>query len=371
MNISVLVDFEILGDYKNNRNLFDENLETLKMILNIYKVNLFLSFEDVDFFNSLNINNDDINICVRENIDNIDVLIDDISEKYEWILYFKNDVQNVECNGNIVYSPINLRGDISKFKDISFTEHAKNKKYYHDFSNYYMFTLANDTEKEGEFLINIFKKYLNKETGKVIDCCCGVGRHAYILANNGFKVTGIDISKDQIENAKKIHNHGNIDYKVMDVRDFNLDIKDYDMSYCMWTTYNYLSLDEDLKKFIISNYNHQKQGSILVLDSKNIPRLDPHRLYNRYTEKGNFRMEILINKYVFNNIQNSQYLLFINDNGVNKFFFDDEFVRFYTINQLKNIVSGYYELIDVYGDFDMNEYNEKTSNRFITVLKRL
>ena len=136
-------------------------------------------------------------------------------------------------------------------------------------------------------------------------------------------------------------------------------------------TYNYLSLDSDLKKFIYQNYIHQKKDSILILDSKNIPKLDPHRLYHRYTEKDNFNMEILINKYVSNNIQNSQYFLFINDNGIHKFFFDDEFVRFYTINELKNIISEYYEIVDIYGDFDMNEYIEESSNRFIVVLRRL
>ena len=43
----------------------------------------------------------------------------------------------------------------------------------------------------------------------------------------------------------------------MDVRDLKLKDKDkdYDMSCCMWTTYNYLSMDIDLKKFIKSVYN--------------------------------------------------------------------------------------------------------------------
>ncbi len=371
MDIRVLVDFEALGNYKVNKKPFDENIEMLKKIVLIYQTNLFISSKDVAFFDSLKIDSDNLNIYVVEELKDKEILITEISKKHEWVLYFKNGIQKVECDKNIIYSPINLRGDISQFKDISFTEHAKSKKYYHDFSNYYMYTLANDTEKEGKFLISSFHKYLNKNTGKVLDCCCGVGRHAYIMAQNGFKVTGIDFSKDQIENAKKIHNHESIDYKIMDIRNFDIEDKDFDMSYCMWTTYNYLSLDSDLKKFIIANYHHQQKGAILVLDSKNIPRLEPHRLYNRYTEKNKFKMEILINKYVFNNIQNSQYFLFINDNGVKKFFFDDEFVRFYTINELKNIISGYYELIDIYGDFDMNEYNEKTSNRLITVLRRI
>ena len=158
----------------------------------------------------------------------------------------------------------------------------------------------------------------------------------------------------------------------MDVRDLKLKDKDkdYDMSCCMWTTYNYLSMDIDLKKFIKSVYNHQKEGGILVLDSKNISRLEHHRLYNRYNEKDNLKMKIMVNKYVQNNIQNSQYFLFINDEGKKKFFFDDEFIKFYTVDELNNIVAGYQEIIDIYGDFDMNGYKEKTSNRFITVLKK-
>lgn len=369
MNIKVLIDFEIFSENKRNKKIFDEYIETLRKIIKVYSSVLFILEKDLELFNSLKIDN--VNILIEEKLESKDDFINETSKKYDWILYFKKNINAVECKENIVYSPIDLKGDLSIFNDMSFTEHAKNKKYYHDFSNYYMYTLANDTQKETDFLMKVFKKYLNKDRGKVLDCCCGVGRHSYIMAQNGFKVTGVDFSEDQINNAKRIHNHPNIDYRNMDVRNLNLDDKDYDMSCCMWTTYNYLSMDSDLRKFIESTYNHQKAGGILVLDSKNIPRLDPHRLYNRYNEDGNFKMEIMINKYVYNNIQNSQYFLFINDDGDKKFFFDDEFVRFYTIDELKEIVAGYYEVIDIYGDFDMNDYNEKTSNRFITVLRKI
>ena len=157
----------------------------------------------------------------------------------------------------------------------------------------------------------------------------------------------------------------------MDIRNIELPIKDFDMSYCLWSTYNYLSQEKDFKKFIISNYNHQKKGGLLILDGKNIPILDSHRLYNRIVEKDAFKMEIIINKYILNNIQNSQYFLFINDNNTKKFFYDDEYVRFYNLNELKKLMSNYYELVDVYGDFDMNSYDENSSNRIITVFRRL
>lgn len=365
MNIKVLIDFDI---FDKNKKDYDENVEFLEKIVKMYTCYLFIFEKDFSLFNSLNIKN--VNFFIEE-LGNKDDFIRETSAKCDWLVYFKNGVQVVERKKNIIYTPINLKGDLSVFNDMSFTEHARNKKYYHDFSNYYMYTLANDTEKEAEFLMKIFNKYFNKDTGKVLDCCCGVGRHSYILAKNGFEVTGVDFSEDQITNAKKIHNHPNVNYKTMDVRNLELEDKDYDMSCCMWTTYNYLSLNSDFKKFIQSVYHHQKDDGILVLDSKNIPKLEPHRLYNRFTERENFKMEIMINKYVHNNIQNSQYFLFIDDHGDKKFYFDDEFVRFYTIEELNKIVDGYYKIIEIYGDFDMNEYDEKTSNRFITILKKL
>lgn len=367
MIIKVLYDFNYLDEHDIK---FKNTIEMINMISSIYQTIILVLDDKQKYIASQIFNSNLKTIIVKKDYD-ISEIIRNMCKECDWLLCLKNDISKVECNGNVIYSPIDLKGDTSFFIDKSYTEHAKNKKYYHDFSNYYMYTLANDTEKEADFLKMIFKKYLNKDKGNVLDCCCGVGRHSYLMAKDGFNVTGIDFSCDQISNAKKIHNHKNIIYKEMDVRNINLDERNFDMSYCMWTTYNYLSLDSDLKKFIISNYQHLKNGGLLVLDSKNIPRLDPHRLYNRYTEKDKFKMEILINKYVFDNNQNSQYFLFIDDDGDKKFFFDDEFVRFYTLTELKRLMSGYFEFVDVYGDFDMNPYDKKNSNRFITVFRKI
>ncbi len=151
MNIKVLIDFEVLGDSKTNKKQFDENIAMFKKIITIYKTDLFISLKNLFFFNSLKINSDNMNIFIEKGLKDKENFITEISKKYDWILYFKNDTTIISCEQNIIYSPINLRGDISQFKNISFTEHAKHKKYYHDFSNYYMYTLANDTEKEGQF----------------------------------------------------------------------------------------------------------------------------------------------------------------------------------------------------------------------------
>ena len=109
----------------------------------------------------------------------------------------------------------------------------------------------------------------------------------------------------------------------------------------------------------------------MILDSKNIPRLNNRRVYKRNNSINNgIEIELVVNKYIINNIQNSQYLYFIKDKDDKKFYFDDEFVRFYTLDEITKLVKEYYEVADVFGNFDFSSYDKKMSNRFIVVLRR-
>ena len=45
-------------------------------------------------------------------------------------------------------------------------------------------------------------------------------------------------------------------------------------------------------------------------------------------------------------------------------------MRFYYLNEIDEIVNKYFDIIDVYGDFDMSKYNKEKSRRFIVVLQR-
>jgi fumarate reductase subunit C len=57
-------------------------------------------------------------------------------------------------------------------------------------------------------------------------------------------------------------------------------------------------------------------------------------------------------------------------NGKTEFYMDEEFVRFYYLNEIEEIVHKYFNIVEVYGDFDMSKYEPEKSRRFIIVLKR-
>lgn len=290
------------------------------------------------------------------------------SKSLEFILYFYDGLYKED--GNVIYMPIDFYGDLKQFENRSFTEHAKNKLLYNELSKYYMESIANDTAKEVQFLDMIFHRYKQGRTESILDCCCGVGRHDYQLAEKGYSVTGIDISQSQINNAKKIHFHDKIHYEVSDIRFFNLPFKSYDMAICMWTTYNYLSLSLDLTKFLKNVYDHLSNDGILVLDSKNIPSLELRRVYNRSRSKDEIKLNLFVCKRIIDNIQNSQYFYFINDHGKKIFYFDEEFVRFYYLDELAKLTKNYFDILACYGGFDGEAYKEEESERFIIVLKK-
>lgn len=288
-----------------------------------------------------------------------------MSQECDWLVYFNHTRQKIEKYENLIYMPIVFEGDISAFANKSFTEHAKNKVLYNELSAHYMDSIANDTAKECQFIL----EHAPCTTPTVLDCCCGVGRHAFLLAQNGCKVTGFDIAEKQIETANKIHQHYLIEYLVMDARKIALPFNRYDLAICMWTTYNYLSQEYDLHDFLYGLAAHLRPGGILILDSKNLPALPSHRLYTRKTKREDFNLELLICKRIVGNIQNSQYFYFI-DNPNHTFYFDEEFVRFYTIDEIRVLTIPYFEIVGIYGDFNSRSYNQETSERFILKLKR-
>jgi ubiquinone/menaquinone biosynthesis C-methylase UbiE len=54
-----------------------------------------------------------------------------------------------------------------------------------------------------QFIVDTLPDFKNHDVEKVLDLGCGAGRHSVLLANSGFEVVGIDISKNALKMARK------------------------------------------------------------------------------------------------------------------------------------------------------------------------
>ena len=71
-------------------------------------------------------------------------------------------------------------------------------------SPYYHILYENRDHKEAKNFIKKILKYLKLDRGsKILDAACGKGRHSIEIEKLGYKVLGIDLSKNSINKAKK------------------------------------------------------------------------------------------------------------------------------------------------------------------------
>lgn len=80
------------------------------------------------------------------------------------------------------------------------------RNWYKDWFNstYYHLLYQNRNKEEANELINNLLQYLKPAVSSaILDVACGKGRNCKILADKGFDVTGIDLTKQNIESAKQ------------------------------------------------------------------------------------------------------------------------------------------------------------------------
>ena len=101
-----------------------------------------------------------------------------MSNTNEWFLIFVTDASKLmNYGGQFVFCPYKFWSSIEQFETKSFTEHAKKKLLYNELSWLYMDSIVNDTDLEVKFLKSVFNQF---DVKNVLDCCCGIGRHACI-----------------------------------------------------------------------------------------------------------------------------------------------------------------------------------------------
>lgn len=314
-------------------------------------------------------------IYSREDYQDLESIFNKIimTNRFDFIIFFNHEINKFYIKRRAVYCPITLCNSYKKYKDKSFVEHAKNKLLYNGLSKIYHLALNKNTKDEIKFLSRVFKKY-GDNIKKVIDLGCGVGRHSVLLSQLGFSVTGIDISKNMLKIAKERTKKINLKIKFInqDIRNLKLEKNTYDCAICMWTTYNYLSTEKDFLGFLMKMHKILRKEGLLILDTKNINKLDDIRAYSRTKKDNDKEVFLLIIKKIIKNIQNGHYLYFIKNrnNQKIKFFHDEELAKFYSLNEIKQFSKNKFKVLDIFGNFNMSRFDLNNSERFIVVLKK-
>ena len=114
----------------------------------------------------------------------------------------------------------------------------------------------------------IFSNYKITEGMKVLELGCGTGNMTERLSLDGFRMTGIDLSEDMLEQAReKQDERSDIKYILADIRDIALPDKQ-DLVVSVGDTMNYLLTVNDLSLAMRSAYENLKPGGLFMFDLK-------------------------------------------------------------------------------------------------------
>lgn len=138
-----------------------------------------------------------------------------------------------------------------------------------------------------EMLPGLLKRF-NAAPASILDLACGTGTFAVLMANQGFKVAGIDLSPQMIAAAKKqaAKAGARVKFSVKDVRSLDA-VSKYDLVTCWFDSLNYLLRNEDLTQTFKAVARALTDDGLFVFDMNTIYgiafaywRLSPYRVDN-------------------------------------------------------------------------------------------
>ena len=226
---------------------------------------------------------------------------------------------------------------------------------------YHQLYKERDYSEATYFMNNLISKLQIDKNSSILDLACGRGRYSLYLSKKGYKVTGIDISKENISEAKK-NESDKLNYVLHDMRQ-PLNEK-FDLILNLFTSFGYYQNDKDNISVIKSiKYNLNSEGKA-VIDFLNIDYVLNNLI--KYEEKVFDKTRFVIKRYLENNLLVKDITI---DSNNKAYKFQEkvkiyELVDFLTMSKECGL-----ELKEKFGDYNLNTFNKNSSPRLIMVFE--
>lgn len=242
------------------------------------------------------------------------------------------------------------------------------KNWYEEwFSNkYYLELYSHRNEKEARDLINLVQRSVQIDSGsKVLDVCCGSGRHSLEMARRGYDVTGIDLSRYLISETKKSLKKSDerglkARFLIRDMKNFSFAQK-FDAAINVFSSFGYFDKDKDNLKVFRNISDSIKKDGCFVFDFLNdgyvrkalVPYDEEIRdgvkiIQKRHITDGFVCKDIVIGKSVYS-----------------------ERIRLYKPAEIKRMLKETgFKTINVFGDYLGNRFHSTNSKRLIIFCKK-
>jgi SAM-dependent methyltransferase len=206
-----------------------------------------------------------------------------------------------------------------------------------------------------------------RKGAKVLDLCCGFGRHSLELASRGYNITGVDLNEEYLAKASKLAKAKGLNIRFIrdDMRRFCL-LDSFDAAINMFTAFGYFENPAEDRHVLTNMYCSLRKGGTLIIDvmgKEIIARIFREREW--YEENGRIFLQEHKIRQDWSWIDNRWIVL---ENGRRKEF---EFGhRLYSAAELTGLLKNCgFSSVRIYGDFTGADYDHN-AKRLIAVARK-
>lgn len=233
-------------------------------------------------------------------------------------------------------------------------------------SPYYHQLYFNRNHEEAAAFIDLLLKHLQPNPGaKMLDVACGKGRHALQLAQNGFDVTGIDLSEDSILEAKQ-HENDQLHFYVHDMR-LPFRIHYYDYVFNFFTSFGYFRTQRENDAAIRTMAQSLKSNGKLIIDFLNVHYAEDHTQHRSEQQIGD--TTYLITKW-YDETHFYKKIEVINEELKEPLIYTEKVQKLTLGDFTEMLAFQKLQIKEVFGDYQLNRYDIKNSPRLIIIAEK-
>ena len=231
-------------------------------------------------------------------------------------------------------------------------------------TRYYHILYKNRDHSEAElFIRNLFGELAVSESTKVLDLACGKGRHSIFVNTMGYDTTGVDLSAESIDRAKKSESD-NLHFFQHDMR-LPLPGMSFDLVLNLFTSFGYFEDKTHNEKMLTSIHDYLSEDGKLVIDFFNAETV-LNNLVGTETK--------LIDGIAFNiskTVENGAIVKKINFEDQGKSYNFQERVQALKLVDFEIMLKHTnFEIEAIYGNYQLDQF-DSNSERLIIVAKKI
>lgn len=222
--------------------------------------------------------------------------------------------------------------------------------------------------------IEFTKKHLSTPHKNVLDLACGAGHLAIKMKQEGFNVTGLDLSSEMIAIAKERAEEASVavPFVVGDMLDLSA-VNQFDAVTCYCDSICYLPTPEAVQKAFNEVSQHLTEDGVFLFDVHSIHQVEdvfPGYTFNDQTEEISFLWKSYVGEHPYSIEHDLTFFVYQDEIDLYERFDETHKERTYPIEQyLSMLKKAGFSSVEVSADYGREEIGEETTRWFFVCHK--